>query len=67
MVAFNSRIWGSEGDGPVLVAEGENERRPSGTDAHTKELAGGIGAAATPAEGGGGCSCSGKKKVKAAF
>jgi hypothetical protein len=51
MVAFNSRIWGSEGDGPVLVAEGENERRPSGTDAHTKELAGGIGAAAAAARG----------------
>jgi hypothetical protein len=54
-------------EGSTSVAEGENERRPSGTDAHAKGLAGGIGAAATPVEGGGGCSCSGKKKVKVAF
>jgi hypothetical protein len=67
MAAFNSRVRGSEGDGSASVAEGENERRPSGTDARAKELAGGIGAAATPAEGGGDCSCSGKKKVNAAF
>jgi hypothetical protein len=32
-----------------------------------EESAGGIGAVATPAEGGSGCSCSGKKKVKAYF
>jgi hypothetical protein len=31
----------------------------------TEESAGGIGAVATPTEGGGGCNCSGKKKVKA--
>jgi hypothetical protein len=67
MVAFNSCVRGSKGDGSASVAEGENERRPSGTDAHAKGLAGVIGAAATPVEGGGGCSCSGKKKVNAAF
>jgi hypothetical protein len=67
MAAFNSRVRGSEGDGSASVAEGENKRRPSSTDAHANELAGGIGAAATPVEGGGDCSCSGKKKVKAAF
>jgi hypothetical protein len=67
MAAFNSRVRGSEGDGSASVVEGENERRPSGTDAHAKELARGIGAAATPVEGGGSCSCSGKKKVKATF
>jgi hypothetical protein len=67
MAAFNSRVRGSEGDGSASVAEGEIERRPSGTDARANGLAGGIGAAATPVEGGGGYSCSGKKKVKAAF
>jgi hypothetical protein len=41
MAAFNSRVWGAEGDGSALVAEGEKERRPSGTDARAKELAGG--------------------------
>jgi hypothetical protein len=51
MVAFNSRVRGSKGDGPASVAEGENERRPSGTDARAKELAGGIGAAAAAARG----------------
>jgi hypothetical protein len=30
-------------------------------------VAGGIGAVATPTEGGGGCNCSRKKKVKAYF
>jgi hypothetical protein len=66
-LAFNSHVRGAEGDGLASVAEGEKKRRPSGTDARAKELARGIGAAAMPAEGGGSCSCSGKKKVKAAF
>jgi hypothetical protein len=67
MAAFNSCVRGSEGDGSASVAERENERRPSGTDARTKGLVRGIGAAATLVEGGGSCSCSGKKKVKVAF
>jgi hypothetical protein len=46
MVAFNSHIRGAEGDGSTSVAEAKKERRPSGTDAHAKELAGGIGVAA---------------------
>jgi hypothetical protein len=54
-------------EGSASVAEGENERRPSGTDARTKGLAGGIGAAATPVEGGGGCSCSGKRRERRLF
>jgi hypothetical protein len=33
----------------------------------TEESVGGIGWVATPTEGGGDCSCSGKKKVKAYF
>jgi hypothetical protein len=49
------------------LLKGKKERRPSGTNAHAKGMAGGIGVAATPVEGGGGCSCSGKKKVKVAF
>jgi hypothetical protein len=36
MAAFNLRVRGSEGDGSASVAEGENQRRPSGTDAHAK-------------------------------
>jgi hypothetical protein len=46
MVAFNSHIRGAEGDGSTSVAEAKKERRPSGTDARAKELAGGIGVAA---------------------
>jgi hypothetical protein len=41
MAAFKSRVRGGEGDGSVMAAEGEKERRPSGTDARAKELAGG--------------------------
>jgi hypothetical protein len=54
-------------EGSASVAEGENERRPSGIDARTKGLAGGIGAATTLVEGCTGWCCSRKKKVKAAF
>jgi hypothetical protein len=39
MVAFNSRVRGAKGDGSALVAVGEKERRPCGTDAHAKGLA----------------------------
>jgi hypothetical protein len=41
MAAFNSRVRGAEGDGSAPIAKGEKERRPSGTDARAKELAGG--------------------------
>jgi hypothetical protein len=49
MAAFNSRITGVEEDGSTSVAEGEKERRPSGTDSRTEELVGG-------SPGGGGAS-----------
>jgi hypothetical protein len=39
MAAFNSHVRGAEGDGSAPVAEGEKERRPSGTNARAKELA----------------------------
>jgi hypothetical protein len=39
MAAFNSRVRGAEGDGSAPVGQGEKERRPSGTDAHAKEVA----------------------------
>jgi hypothetical protein len=41
MAAFNSHVMGVEEDGSALVAEGEKERRPSGTDSRVDELAGG--------------------------
>jgi hypothetical protein len=41
MEAFNSCITGVEEDGSAPVAEGEKERRPSGTDSHVEELTGG--------------------------
>jgi hypothetical protein len=63
--------WHWRGSGEDGVGHHFEKRRAGGTidsaSLGTEESIGVIEAAATPAEGGGGCSCSGKKKVKAYF
>jgi hypothetical protein len=68
--AFSSggqlRRGGKEEAAPI---EGvERRRRPRGVRSCAKEVAGGHGGhAGVRSRGSGGCNCSGKKKVKAAF
>jgi hypothetical protein len=60
MAAFNSRVRGAEVDGSAPVAEGQKERRQSGTNACAKE--GGVVAARASREGNGGLAFGRRRK-----
>jgi hypothetical protein len=69
--AFSSGVRLRRGDEEEVapIEGGERRRRPRGVRSHAEEVVGGHGGghAGVRSRGGGGCSCSGKKKAKATF